>query len=158
MRIMGLDLGESRIGVALSDELLLTAQGLCVINSRGSANDLAQVLQLIEQHAVTHVVLGLPRNMDGSSGPMVDKVKAFGRQLAERKPELVLEYWDERLTTTAAQRVLVDADMSRSRRRKVVDKVAASLILQGYMDLRARRESSLPSGSGIDRGPFMVYD
>ena len=145
MRIMGLDLGESRIGVALSDELLLTAQGLCVINSRGIANDLAQVLQLIEQHAVTHLVLGLPRNMDGSSGPMVDKVKAFGRQLVERKPELVLEYWDERLTTTAAQRVLVDADMSRSRRRKVVDKVAASLILQGYMDLRARRASSVPS-------------
>ena len=145
MRIMGLDLGESRIGVALSDELLLTAQGLCVINSRGSANDLAQVLQLIEQHAVTHLVIGLPRNMDGSSGPMVDKVKAFGRQLVERKPELVLEYWDERLTTTAAQRVLVDADMSRSRRRKVVDKVAASLILQGYMDLRARRASSVPS-------------
>ena len=145
MRIMGLDLGESRIGVALSDELLLTAQGLCVINSRGSANDLAQVLQLIEHHAVTHLVIGLPRNMDGSSGPMVDKVKAFGRQLAERKPELVLEYWDERLTTTAAQRVLVDADMSRSRRRKVVDKVAASLILQGYMDLRARRASSVPT-------------
>ena len=142
MRIMGLDLGESRIGVALSDELLLTAQGLCVINSRGTANDLAQVLQLIEQHAVTHLVLGLPRNMDGSSGPMVDKVKAFGQQLAERKPELVLEYWDERLTTTAAQRVLVDADMSRSRRRKVVDKVAAGLILQGYMDLRARRAGS----------------
>ena len=142
MRIMGLDLGESRIGVALSDELLLTAQGLCVINSRGTANDLAQVLQLIEQHAVTHLVLGLPRNMDGSSGPMVDKVKAFGRQLAERKPELVLEYWDERLTTTAAQRVLVEADMSRSRRRKVVDKVAAGLILQGYMDLRARRAGS----------------
>lgn len=145
MRIMGLDLGESRIGVALSDELLLTAQGLCVINSRGSANDLAQVLQLIEQYAVTHLVIGLPRNMDGSSGPMVDKVKAFGRQLAERKPELILEYWDERLTTTAAQRVLVDADMSRSRRRKVVDKVAASLILQGYMDLRARRTSSVQS-------------
>ena len=142
MRIMGLDLGESRIGVALSDELLLTAQGLCVINSRGTANDLAQVLQLIEQHAVTHLVLGLPRNMDGSSGPMVDKVREFGRQLAERKPELLLEYWDERLTTAAAQRVLVDADMSRSRRRKVVDKVAAGLILQGYMDLRAHRAGS----------------
>lgn len=139
---MGLDLGESRIGVALSDELLLTAQGLCVINSRGIANDLDQVLLLIEQHAVTNLVLGLPRNMDGSSGPMVDKVKEFGRQLSARKPELVLEYWDERLTTTAAQRVLVEADMSRSRRRKVVDKVAAGLILQGYMDLRARRAGS----------------
>ena len=142
MRIMGLDLGESRIGVALSDELLLTAQGLCVINSRGIANDLAQVVDLIEKNAVTHLVLGLPRNMDGSSGPMVDKVKDFGQQLAVRKPELVLEYWDERLTTTAAQRVLVEADMSRSRRRKVVDKVAAGLILQGYMDLRARRAGS----------------
>ena len=142
MRIMGLDLGESRIGVALSDELLLTAQGLCVLHSRGIANDLAQVVELIEKNAVTHLVIGLPRNMDGSSGPMVDKVKDFGQQLAVRKPELVLEYWDERLTTTAAQRVLVEADMSRSRRRKVVDKVAAGLILQGYMDLRARRAGS----------------
>jgi len=142
MRIMGLDLGESRIGVALSDELLLTAQGLCVLHSRGIANDLAQVVELIEKNAVTHLVIGLPRNMDGSSGPMVDKVREFGRQITSRKPELVLEYWDERLTTTAAQRVLVEADMSRSRRRKVVDKVAAGLILQGYMDLRARRTGS----------------
>ena len=139
MRIMGLDLGETRIGVALSDELLLTAQGLCVIHSRGIVNDLAQVVELIEANAVTELVIGLPRNMDGSCGPMVEKVREFGRRIAERKPELKLEYWDERLTTTAAQRVLVDADMSRSRRRKVVDKVAAGLILQGYMDLRARR-------------------
>ncbi len=142
MRIMGLDLGETRIGVALSDELLLTAQGLCVIHSRGIANDLAQVLELIESHAVTELVIGLPRNMDGSCGVMAEKAKDFGRRIAERKPELKLEYWDERLTTTAAQRVLVDADMSRSRRRKVVDKVAAGLILQGYMDLRARRAAA----------------
>ena len=142
MRIMGLDLGETRIGVALSDELLLTAQGLCVIHSRGIDNDLAQVLELLESHAVTELVIGLPRNMDGSCGVMAEKAKDFGRRIVERKPELKLEYWDERLTTTAAQRVLVDADMSRSRRRKVVDKVAAGLILQGYMDLRARRAAA----------------
>lgn len=139
MRIMGLDMGESRIGVALSDELLLTAQGLCVLKSRGTANDIEQIVELIGKHAVTNLVLGLPKNMNGSQGPMAEKVLEFGRKLQLRQPELILAYWDERLTTAAAQRVLVDADMSRSRRRQVVDKVAAGLILQGYMDFLARK-------------------
>lgn len=139
MRIMGLDMGESRIGVALSDELLLTAQGLCVLKSRGTANDIEQIVELIDKHAVTHLVLGLPKNMDGSQGPMAEKVLEFGRNLQSRKPDAILAYWDERLTTAAAQRVLVDADMSRSRRRQVVDKVAAGLILQGYMDFLSRQ-------------------
>jgi len=145
MRILGLDMGESRIGVALSDELLLTAQGLCVLKSRGTANDIEQIVELIDKHAVTHLVLGLPKNMDGSQGPMAEKVLEFGRKLQSRQPDVILAYWDERLTTAAAQRVLVDADMSRSRRRQVVDKVAAGLILQGYMDFLARKVSPAQS-------------
>ena len=141
MRIMSLDLGEKRIGVALSDELLLTAQGLCVLNSKGTEKDLVQIVALIKEHGVTHLVLGLPRNMNGSQGPMAEKVLEFGRKLAELQPEISVEYWDERLTTTAAQRVLVEADMSRSRRRAVVDKVAAGFILQGYMDSIARKRT-----------------
>ena len=141
MRIMSLDLGEKRIGVALSDELLLTAQGLCVLNSKGTEKDLVQILALIKEHGVTHLVLGLPRNMNGSQGPMAEKVLEFGRKLAELQPEISVEYWDERLTTTAAQRVLVEADMSRARRRAVVDKVAAGFILQGYMDSIARKRT-----------------
>jgi putative Holliday junction resolvase len=139
MRIMGLDMGESRIGVALSDELLLTAQGLCVLKSRGEVKDLEQIVEMIGKHGVTHLVLGLPKNMDGSLGPMAEKVLDFGRKLEARQPGVAVSYWDERLTTTAAQRVLVDADMSRARRRQVVDKVAAGLILQGYMDYLARQ-------------------
>ena len=141
MRIMSLDLGEKRIGVALSDELLLTAQGLCVLNSKGTEKDLVQILALIKEHGVTHLVLGLPRNMNGSQGPMAEKVLEFGSKLAELQPEISVEYWDERLTTTAAQRVLVEADMSRARRKAVVDKVAAGFILQGYMDSIARKRT-----------------
>ena len=89
---------------------------------------------LIKEKGVTHLVLGLPRNMNGSLGPMAEKVQDFGRQLFEKNPEVQLSYWDERLTTSAAQRTLVEADVSRRRRRQVVDKVAAVLILQGYMD------------------------
>ena len=136
---MGLDVGERRIGVAISDELLLTAQGLCVIDSKGTVNDLIQLGDIIREKGITHLLLGLPRNMNGTMGPMTEKVKEFGRQLAESQPELPVEYWDERLTTTAAQRTLIEADVSRRRRRQVVDKVAAVLILQGYMDANRNR-------------------
>lgn len=141
MRIMALDLGEKRIGVAISDDLLLTAQGLCVINSKGTEKDLVQIGELIQEKEVTHLVLGLPRNMDGSYGPMAEKVRAFGSRLAEEQAGIPVDYWDERLTTTAAQRVLIDADMSRGRRRQVVDKVAAVLILQGYMNFISRKSA-----------------
>lgn len=142
MRIMALDMGEKRIGVALSDELLLTAQGLCVVNSKGVEKDLDQIGELIKEYGVTHLVIGLPRNMNGSYGPMAEKVREFGIRLMEKQPEVPVAYWDERLTTSAAQRVLVEADMSRAKRRQVVDKVAAGLILQGYMDSIARNRIS----------------
>lgn len=141
MRIMALDMGDARIGVALSDELLLTAQGLCVVNSKGIEKDLVQIGALVKEHGVTHFLLGLPRNMNGSQGPMADKVHEFGNRLAVNHPGIPVDYWDERLTTAAAQRMLVDADMSRNRRRQVVDKVAAVLILQGYMDFIARKRN-----------------
>ena len=138
MRILGLDVGERRIGVAISDELMLTAQGVCVIESKGAAKDIALLNSLIREKEITHLVLGLPRNMNGTLGPMAEKVQAFGNRLSEQNPELPLAYWDERLTTSAAQRTLLEADLSRRRRRQVVDKVAAVLILQGYMDAHFR--------------------
>jgi putative Holliday junction resolvase len=141
MRIMALDMGEKRIGVALSDELLLTAQGLCVVDSKGTEKDLVQIGELIKEKGVTHLLLGLPRNMNGTQGPMAEKVREFGNRLSVTHPQIPVEYWDERLTTTAAQRMLVDADMSRNRRRQVVDKIAAVLILQGYMDFSSRKRN-----------------
>jgi putative holliday junction resolvase len=141
MRIMALDMGEKRIGVALSDELMMTAQGLCVVGSKGIEKDLVQVGELIKENGVTHLLLGLPRNMNGTQGPMAEKVLEFGNRLSANHPQIPVEYWDERLTTSAAQRMLVDADMSRNRRRQVVDKVEAVLILQGYMDFTSRKRN-----------------
>ena len=146
MRILALDLGEKRIGVAVSDELLMTAQGLCVIASKGAAKDLEQIAELIHNQAVSMIVLGLPRNMDGSIGPMAEKVREFGRLLQNQHPDVPVEYWDERLTTAGAQRMLIGADMSRLKRRQVVDKVAAVLILQGYLDHRANRRNASSEG------------
>ena len=146
MRILALDLGEKRIGVAVSDELLMTAQGLCVIVSKGAAKDLVQIAELIRKQAVSMIVLGLPRNMDGSIGPMAEKVHEFGRLLQDQHPDVPVEYWDERLTTAGAQRMLIGADISRMKRRQVVDKVAAVLILQGYLDCRSNRRNAAPEG------------
>ena len=139
MRLIGLDVGSRRIGVAVSDDLLLTAQGVCVIDSKGTAKDLEQISALIREKQVSHLVLGLPRNMNGTLGPMAEKVQTFGSQIAEKNPEVQVVYSDERLTTSAAQRTLLEADLSRKRRRQVVDKVAAVWILQGYMDANCRQ-------------------
>ena len=146
MRILALDLGEKRIGVAVSDELLISAQGLCVLASKGTVKDLEQVADLIRNQAVSTIVLGFPRNMDGSIGPMAEKVREFGRLLQEQNAAIPVEYWDERLTTAGAQRMLIGADISRMKRRQVVDKVAAVLILQGYLDCRSNRRNAAPEG------------
>ena len=146
MRILALDLGEKRIGVAVSDELLMTAQGLCVIASKGTAKDLERIAELIRTQVISIIVLGLPRNMDGSIGPMAEKVREFGRLLQDQHPDVPVEYWDERLTTAGAQRMLIGADISRMKRRQVVDKVAAVLILQGYLDRRSNRRNASPEG------------
>jgi len=138
VRILGLDLGSKRIGVALSDELGLTAQPLLVLERRSRAKDIQALGELIEAHQVEEVVLGLPRRLSGELGPEAEKVQVFGRELAEVAGRPVT-YWDERLSTVSAERVLLQADVSRAKRKRVIDKVAASIILQGYLDRLAAR-------------------
>lgn len=130
---MGLDIGTKTIGVAISDSLGLTAQGLTTIRRKNREVDLAVLKKLAQQHGVEQLVVGLPRNMNGTCGPQAARVREFGGKI-ERELGLPVYFYDERLTTVAADRVLLEADLSRKRRRKVVDQVAASLILQGFLD------------------------
>ncbi|OIQ58534.1 putative holliday junction resolvase [Moorella thermoacetica] len=133
MRIMGLDVGTKTIGVALSDPLGWTAQGLTTIRRRSLAADLAALKELVRRYGVEELVVGLPRNMNGSLGPQAEAVRAFARRL-QAEVGLPVHFFDERLTTVAAGRVLLEADLSRRRRRQVIDQVAATYILQGYLD------------------------
>lgn len=135
IRILGLDLGEKRIGVALSDPLGITAQGLMVINRQEKNEDLARLIELTQQYHVQEIVIGLPRHLDGRLGEMASEVfdlkDHFWNQL-----HIPVHTWDERLTTVQAERVLLEADLSRRRRRQVIDKLAAVLILQAFLDYR----------------------
>lgn len=140
-RIMALDVGEKRIGVALSDPLGLTAQGLTVVHRRSPAADVAALAELVRAHEVTLIVVGLPRRMSGAIGAQAENALAFAALLRESLA-VPVETWDERLTTRAAERMLVAGDLSRARRRQVVDKVAAALILQGYLDARRARRGA----------------
>ena len=137
MRAMGLDVGTKTIGVAVSDELGLTAQGVTTIRRKSRKVDLASLKKLAADYSVEKVVIGLPLNMDGSEGPRAQTCRAFGEHVA-RELGLPIEWQDERLTTVAAERALLEADLSRERRREVVDQVAASLILQGWLDAQSR--------------------
>ncbi len=138
MRILGLDLGDKRIGVALSDPLGWTAQGLDVIPGAGGAkSDIKKIKEITQKYEVEKVVVGLPLNMDGSPGPRAEKARAFAGRLA-RVLGLPVELWDERLTTVEAERLLIEADMKRAKRRQVIDKMAAVLILQNYLDAASR--------------------
>ncbi len=133
MRIMGLDLGDKRIGVAVSDPLGLTAQGLESITCRSARDDIKKIKELADKYEVERIVVGYPVNMDGSAGPRAEMAGLFAGRLAKALG-LPVELWDERLTTVAAERLLIEANVTRSRRRQVIDRVAASLILQGYLD------------------------
>ena len=143
MRIMGLDFG-SKTGVAVSDSLLLTAQGLEIIR-RKEENKLRQTLARIEalivEYEVEEIVLGLPRNMNATEGPRVQLTKEFQEKL-ERRTGLPVVLWDERLTTVAADKAMMEAGIRRENRREHVDKVAAALILQGYLDNRNLEKSA----------------
>ncbi len=143
MRAMGLDIGSKRIGVAISDQSGLIAQALETIDSKGSERDIRRLLEIVRDYDVTEIVIGIPYNMDGSEGPQVEKVRKFKDLISENVDVPVYE-WDERLTTVAAERVLLEADMSRAKRRKVIDRVAAALILQGHLD-RRRNEALFES-------------
>jgi putative Holliday junction resolvase len=133
MRVLGLDIGEKRIGIAVSDELGYTAQGLQVLNRNCLEADLKVLQEIIKETDATEVVVGLPKNMDGSLGESAQKVLSFANKMEESITVPVI-LWDERWTTAEATRLLVEADLSRTKRRKVVDKLAAVLILQGYLD------------------------
>jgi putative Holliday junction resolvase len=129
MRILGLDIGEKRIGVAVSDPLGYTAQGISVIKRE----DVKNLKKIVSDYNIERVIVGLPKNMDGSIGAQGNKVLAFIEDL-KKEIDLPILTWDERLTTKEAERVLLKADLSRVKRKKVIDKLAAVLILQSYLD------------------------
>ncbi|MEY8830833.1 Holliday junction resolvase RuvX [Sedimentitalea sp. XS_ASV28] len=131
--LIGLDLGDKTIGVALSDRLAATATPVETIRRRKFTLDAERLLQIIDNRDVGAILLGLPRNMDGSEGPRCQSTRAFARNLS-RLTDLPIGFWDERLSTVAAERALLEADTSRKRRAEVIDHVAASYILQGALD------------------------
>ncbi len=132
-RLIGLDLGSRTIGVALSDALLMTATPLETIRRTKFTPDARRLIELAERENAAAFVLGLPVNMDGSSGPRVQSTRAFARNLG-RLTDIPVVLWDERLSTAGVERTLLEADVSRARRAEVVDKLAASWILQGLLD------------------------
>ena len=132
MRIMALDVGDKKIGVALSDALKITSQSLETYQRNGTVKDYEYFAELIKKHEVETLVLGLPKNMNGTEGPQAEKVREFARQLGAYT-EVKMAYMDERLTTMEAEKMLIAGDVSRKNRKKVVDKVAANLILQNYL-------------------------
>ncbi|MBU5306546.1 Holliday junction resolvase RuvX [Clostridioides mangenotii] len=134
-RIMGLDIGDKTIGVAVSDLMGLTAQGIKTINRVGKNKDIEELKKIISERQINLIVSGLPKNMTGDIGPQGEKVMKFCKLLKE-ETGLEIEFWDERLSTVAAERSLLEADVSRKKRKKVVDMLAAVIILQGFLDYK----------------------
>ena len=137
MRILALDVGTKRIGVAISDELLITAQGRDTIYRQDPVRDLESINNLIKANDVTEVVVGLPLNMNGTYSDKTKEVVAFIDSLA-KIVTVPVKTWDERLSTVQAERVLLEADVSRRKRRHTQDKLAAQVILQSYLDSRKK--------------------
>ena len=142
MRILGLDYGAKTMGVAVSDPLLLTAQGIEIIR-RKEENKLRQTLArieaLVEEYQVEEIVLGLPKNMNDTLGPRAEMTLEFKEKL-QRRTGLLVHTWDERLTTVAADKAMMEAGIRRENRKEYVDKIAAVFILQGFLDLRKRKQ------------------
>ncbi|MCC3375615.1 Holliday junction resolvase RuvX [Cohnella sp. REN36] len=136
-RIMGLDYGDRRTGVAVSDLFGWTAQGVEVIEHKTEEACLRRVEALVRENEVEEVVVGLPKNMNGTVGPRGEICMAFAEALRQ-KLSMPVHLWDERLTTVAAERTLLEADVSRSKRKQVIDKMAAAILLQSYLDSRGR--------------------
>lgn len=134
-RIMGLDIGDKTIGVAVSDLMGLTAQGIKTINRVGKNKDIEELKKIISERQINLIVSGLPKNMTGDIGLQGEKVMKFCKLLKE-ETGLEIEFWDERLSTVAAERSLLEADVSRKKRKKVVDMLAAVIILQGFLDYK----------------------
>ena len=132
-RIMGLDVGDKTIGVAVSDLMGLTAQGVKTIKRVGKNKDIEALKEIIKERQVNKIVSGLPKNMNGTLGPQGEKVIKFC-ELLEEETGIKIEYWDERLSTVAAERTLIQGNVRRENRKGVIDMVAAVIILQGYLD------------------------
>lgn len=133
MRILGLDVGDRTIGVAVSDPLGFTAQGITTIRRKNIEKDLEELKKICDEYGVESIVAGLPKNMNGTLGPQSEKVINFC-DLVKENINLPISMWDERLTTVAANRAMLEGDLSRAKRKKIVDKIAAIYILQGYLD------------------------
>ena len=136
-RIMGLDIGDKTIGVAVSDLMGMTAQGIKTIKRTSKKNDIEEIKQIIKEKQVNLIVSGLPKNINGTVGPQGEKVQKFC-ELIKEETGLEIEFWDERLTTVAAEKTLITADVSRKKRKNVIDMMAAVLILQGYLDFKVK--------------------
>lgn len=133
MRILGIDLGDKTIGLAVSDPTGLLSQPVKTLRRIETNQDMDAIKQVINEYEIEKIVIGLPKNMNGSIGPQSEKILQFADMLRDATGlEVIL--WDERLTTVAAERALLEADISRKKRRKVIDSIAASLILQGYLE------------------------
>ncbi len=132
MRILSLDVGKKKIGIAISDALGITAQPLDTLIRKAKKADLAQIEKVIHDMNVSKIIVGLPLNMDGTEGAMAKEIYSFAKGL-EKEIKIPLELWDERLTTMEAERLLLKADLSRKKRKKLNDKIAAQLILQSYL-------------------------
>jgi putative holliday junction resolvase len=133
MRVMGLDYGERRIGVAMSDLFGWTAQGIEVIDQKVVKDPMARIAELVKEYEVESLVVGLPKNMNGTIGPSGEYCIAFADKLRQTLT-LPVQLWDERLTTVSAERTLLEADVSRNKRKLVIDKMAAAILLQSYLD------------------------
>ena len=134
---MGLDIGSHTIGVAISDELGITAQGLKTLRRKSMEEDFKEIATIIGQFEIENIVVGLPKNMNGTLGKQAEIVLKWIKILIDKIPVPVVT-WDERLSTVGATKVLLEADLSRRKRKKVIDKLAAVLILQGYLDQSRR--------------------
>lgn len=132
-RVLGIDYGKRRIGLAISDPLGITAQGLPTINVKKDTDILSEIESLVKEKDVSTIVLGLPRNMDGTLGEEGKKVLEFGKKLS-RKINIKVEFWDERLSSVESQKTLRKEKRKIKQKKELIDKISASLILQGYLD------------------------
>ncbi len=135
MRIMGLDIGTKRIGVAISDETGMLAQGRCLVKRESDKKAILEIKGIAEENDVEEIVVGLPVNMNGTFGERAHDAEEFGRKI-EKETGLPVKQWDERLSTVEAESVLIKGDVTRKKRKEVIDKLAAQLILQNYLDSR----------------------
>ena len=136
-RALGLDAGDRTIGVAVSDLLGLTAQGVETIRRTTLEKDIARLQELMSQYETKTLIMGYPKNMNGTEGPRCEFVKELAEEIRRAEPETEIVFWDERLSTVAASRSLIEADLSRKKRKKVIDKMAAVFILQGWLDSKS---------------------